>query len=543
MCYPISNALKEAERNVINLNQKQRIILDHLNGTSNRQIASKMHMSKDTINKYVNEYDKKRAEILALDPGADQGEIIQAFVEEPKYDSSGRTPKKITEDVEAAVEECLRLNAAKRATGMRKQEMKKIDIYEYLRNNDYDISYSTVKRLTRRIEERHEEAFIRQEYAPGDVCEFDWGTVKLDIGGTEYRNYQMAVFTAAKSNDRYAKLYVAQDTAAFQESHADFFQYCHGGFHTMVYDNMRVAVRKFVGLTEKEPTVALAELSLYYGFRFRFCNIASGNEKGHVERSVEYVRRKVFSGPGNDCYETLADANRYLARECVKLNLREVSNGTVPAEIFEEEKKYLLPAMPKFESCIKSDGHVDKYSTVVVAGNHYSVPDTLVGKKVNIRLYTDKLIIYYDGSIVASHERSFLPHDWKIDIYHYLRTLKRKPGALRRSAALLQSDTMVKEIHERYYTTDARTFLEVLELIYEKGVDTVAAALKHLEVLSPIDLSACKVRVICESTETERQKSTEKKPGCDRLSMKAKSTLPQYDLLRKLLASAEGVAV
>jgi transposase len=535
--------LKEAKKDVINLNQKQKIIMDHLDGVSNRQIASKLHMSKDTVNKYVNEYDEKRAEILALDPSADPNEIIQAFVEEPKYDSSSRTSKKITEDIEAAVEECLRLNAVKHFTGMHKQEMKKIDIYEYLQKNGYDVSYSTVKRLTRSIEGRHAEAFIRQEYANGDVCEFDWGTVKLNIGGTGYRNYQMAIFTAAKSNNRYAKLYMTQDTAAFQESHADFFQYCHGAFHTMVYDNMRVAVRKFVGLTEKEPTVALTELSIYYGFRFRFCNLASGNEKGHVERSVEYVRRKVFSEPGADCYETLADATRYLTQECTKLNLREISNGTVPAEIFEEEKKYLMPAMPKLESCIKSDGHVDKYSTVVVAGNHYSIPDTLVGKKVNIRLYTDKLVIYYDGSIVASHERSFLPHNWKIDIYHYLRTLKRKPGALRHSTALLQLDTVVKEMYERYYTSDARTFLEILEITHEKGVEPVAAALKRLEVLSPTDLSACKVQIICENAETECQKDFEKKPGCDRLSMKSKTTLQQYDLLRKLQASSDVVAV
>lgn len=54
---------------------------------------------------------------------------------------------------------------------------------------------------------------------------------------------------------------------------------------------MKVAVKRFVGRQEKEPTEALLKLSTYYGFAFRFCN---GNEKGHVERSVEYIRRKAF---------------------------------------------------------------------------------------------------------------------------------------------------------------------------------------------------------------------------------------------------------
>lgn len=435
---------------MISLNRKQQIIMDHLAGVSNRQIAAKMHISKDTVNKYVKEYDERRAELLTCDASLDQKEIIQAFVEKPQYDSSGRKPKKVTPEVEAAIEECLSLNAQKRVMGMKKQEMRKIDICEHLRSKGYDISYSTVKRLTREIELRHEEAFIRQEYEPGQICEFDWGTVKLDIGGTGYRKYQMSVFTPAKSNNRFAMLFQAQDTAAFQEAHAEFFQYCHGVFHTMVYDNMRVAVRKFVGTTEKEPTVALTELSLYYGFSFRFCNVCRGNEKGHVERSVEYVRRKAFSAPGRDCFETLEAANRYLRTECVKLNLREISNGQIPADGFEEEKQYMLPTMPNFESCIKSENSVDKYSTVIIAGNHYSVPDTLVGKRVAIRVYSCQILIYNGDQIVATHPRSFQAHDWVINIYHYLRTLKRKPGALSGSTALLQSDALVKQIYDTY---------------------------------------------------------------------------------------------
>ena len=62
----------------------------------------------------------------------------------------------------------------------------------------------------------------------------------------------------------------------------------------MVYDNMRVALAKYVGRHEKEPTVALLQLRGHYGFSHRFCNAYRGNEKGHVERSVEYIRRKAF---------------------------------------------------------------------------------------------------------------------------------------------------------------------------------------------------------------------------------------------------------
>lgn len=48
---------------------------------SNRAIASILHLSKDTVNKYVNEYNGKRDELLRMHPNMDASEIIQAFIE------------------------------------------------------------------------------------------------------------------------------------------------------------------------------------------------------------------------------------------------------------------------------------------------------------------------------------------------------------------------------------------------------------------------------------------------------------------------------
>jgi transposase len=518
---------------VVTLTRKQNIILKHIEGMSNRSIAKELHMSKDTVNKYVTEYEKQKSELLLMNPEADPEELIQAIVEKPKYNSDNRKPKRVTPGMIKAIEECLEINEWRRANGMSKQQMKKIDIHEYLINKKkFNISYSTVKRLVKSIENRHREAFIRQEYDYGDVCEFDWGTVKLNIGESGYETYQMAVFSPAKSGYRSAMLFKAQDTAAFQQCHAEFFDYCKGNFKMMVYDNMRVAVKKFVGLHEKEPTKALTELSIYYGFNFRFTNIYRGNEKGHVERNVEYIRRRVFSEPGCDKFDSLADANRFLAMGCMRLNSQPMSNGAIPLEVFQEEQKHLLPHLPKFESCIYSENRVDKYSTIMVSQNHYSVPDTLVGKMVSVKTFTDKIIVYHNNNIVAVHDRSFRLHDWKIDICHYLRTLYKKPGALRGSTALLQADTQIKYIYEHYYSGDAKTFLQILEIIYEKGTDVVTEALRELELLSPMDMSADKLRVICEHNQEKKNCITVS--YTDHLTEKSRNTLSVYDRLAAL---------
>ncbi len=56
---------------MIDLVIKQRIILAHIDGMSNRAIANLLHLSKDTVNKYVNEYNEKREELLRMHPDMD----------------------------------------------------------------------------------------------------------------------------------------------------------------------------------------------------------------------------------------------------------------------------------------------------------------------------------------------------------------------------------------------------------------------------------------------------------------------------------------
>lgn len=62
----------------------------------------------------------------------------------------------------------------------------------------------------------------------------------------------------------------------------------------MVYYNMRVTIKRFVGC-DKHLTDILIRMSTFNCFSFRFCNARVGWDKGHVERSVDVVRRKAFS--------------------------------------------------------------------------------------------------------------------------------------------------------------------------------------------------------------------------------------------------------
>ena len=72
---------------------------------------------------------------------------------------------------------------------------------------------------------------------------------------------------------------------------------------------MRNVVNKFVGRSEKVLNEDLINMALYYGFKINVTNCFSGNEKGHVEGSVKFIRNKVFSKDYRFVSEDVAKAS------------------------------------------------------------------------------------------------------------------------------------------------------------------------------------------------------------------------------------------
>src|SRR6056297_1138794 len=481
---------------MIRMSTKQKIILlRYRDGYSERRIARELGINRETVRRYLTEYRKAR-EKLYDESEADEV-LIEEIVKIPKYDSSNRENKKFTDEISREVDRLLQANEEKRSRGLHKQVMKKIDILEHLQKQGYDIGYTTVCKQINRKQVNRREAFIRQVYTPGDVCEFDWGEVKLEIRG-KLQTLCMAVFTPAMSNYRYAILFHRQDTAAFLQAHVLFFEHVGGVYKTMVYDNMRVAIRKFVGPSEKEPTEALLKLSLYYHFDFRFCNIRKDNEKGHVERSVEYIRRKAFSP--KDSFVSLEEANKWLLATCNRLNsyFNRFTKGKRPLELFNQEQAYLYPAPPKFDCAILDQSRVDKYSTISYSTNRYSVPDHLVGQMVDIKIYPEKLICYHHSNKVCVHERQYERHGWHIVLDHYLGTLYYKPGALAGSQALKSASENVRSVYENYFKKSPKDFVELLLFSREHKYEftDIEKAIDRLKDICPGDISLDKIKAV-----------------------------------------------
>lgn len=421
-------------------------------GISSRKAAGLCSISRTTGEKYYRKFKENRA-CLAADPSWENSQMmIEECLSPPAYDTSNRHPRKFTPQVDALLDQILEDEDEKtRLLGpSHKQQLTCIQIWELIKDAGFDIGLSTITKKVKEKRNRHKECFISQQYDPGDRFEYDFGEVKLMIDGRKQTLY-LAVMTSPWSGYRAAYLYENQKSQVFYESMIRFFHEVGGCFKEGVYDNMRNVVSKFIGRNEKEIHSELLRFAHYYGFRINVTNAFSGNEKGSVERSVEVVRNRSFALKYQ--FDSLEEARVWL-ETC----LADLNKDTK----WKEEQPFLIPLLPDCEAALIADRTVNKYSLISVDGNQYSVPDSLAGKKVRVKIYSETVKVYYEHSQVAERRRiNGEKQKTCFDIRHYLSTLRKKPGALRNSAAL-KAEPELKSIYDNYFSEKPREFIEIL---------------------------------------------------------------------------------
>jgi transposase len=97
-----------------------------------------------------------------------------------------------------------------------------------------------------------------------------------------------------------------QSLENFLEAHVEAFSAFGGAPRVMLYDNLKAAVLARRG-DDVQFNPRLLELAAHYHFAPRPCRPARGNEKGRVERAIQYIRSSFFAARP---FTTLEDFNR-----------------------------------------------------------------------------------------------------------------------------------------------------------------------------------------------------------------------------------------
>ncbi len=121
-----------------------------------------------------------------------------------------------------------------------------------------------------------------------------------------------------------------------------------------------------------------------------FCNVASGWEKGVVEKNVQDSRRRIWIDAAKVKFGSFTELNAWLADRCRALwqEVRHPEHDQFSvAEMLEHERAHLMPMPVPFDGYVEKPARVSRTCLVAVARNRYSVPCELFGQMVSTRLY------------------------------------------------------------------------------------------------------------------------------------------------------------
>jgi transposase len=353
-------------------------------------------------------------------------------------------------------------------------------IFERLRDeHGYAGGITQVQEAVARARLRSKEVFLPLSHPPGRA-QFDFGEAVVVIAG-DRRKAALGLMTLPYSDVYFLSAYPRECTETFQAAHVAAFGFF-GAVPTKTdYDNTTIAVAKIVG-DERHLTREFLRLKSHFLFDQRFCRVARGNEKGHVETHVGFARRNLLVPIPS--FESWAAFNEYLAAACYADLFRHVRGkpGTKAERLVDDVAAMLALPAESFEARRVESAQANSLSLVRFDANDYSVPTDYAHHEVLCHGGVDELRILSGTEVIATHTRSWRREEVFFDYRHYLALLERKPGALDHARPLegLQLPecfaTLRRRLEADLGREGTREFIKVLRLLERATVSELAGA-------------------------------------------------------------------
>lgn len=439
--------------------------LKEVEGLSQRQIATKLGISRNTVSKYLKNNTAPTT-------------VLRKNVYGTK-DYSPET-KRVIPIIDQWLEDDLK--------NWKKQKHTAIKIFRRLQDEyDFKGSASNIRKIVAKRRQQIQEAFIPLDFQLGHQFQFDWGEADIILQGRKQRIFLFCVQLSA-SRIRFVRAYLHEKQEAFLDGFVHAFEFLGGVPTEGLLDNLKTAVLKILQGRDRLEQESFIGLQAHYVFKAEFCNPASGNEKGRVEGTVGYIRRNALVPLPE--VQSVKELNDYLIDWCLK----EAGRTHVPnksetvLEMWEKEKEYLHPLPTNsFEACKLISCKVNKTSLITVETNRYSVPSSYVGQAVWAKIFVDRVIVVAQNRVIAEHTRSYDRNQMITVLDHYLEVLLKKPRAIRDAHAF--QSTEIPDIFKRFHlkmreqegSVGDRKFIRLLLLHRDIGMDNLTEALLEAE--------------------------------------------------------------
>lgn len=355
----MANQLKMATQNAIVVLKTQNL--------SNREIARRLGISRNTVNHHLLKTDSNGAK---APPGAEAPKDLCSH-------ASRSHCQAFAEVIEAKVQQDL---SAKRIH------------QDLVTEHGFTGSYYSVRRYVGTLQQSRPLPFRRMEAPPGQEAQIDFGTGApiITAAGKRRRTHVFRIVLSC-SRKAYSEAVYHQTTDEFLRCIENAFWYFGGVTKTLVIDNLKAAV---VRADWYDPDIhpMIRSFAEHYGTVILPAKPYTPRHKGKIERGIDYVKANALKGRS---FESLVQQNTLLLHwEKTVADTR--LHGTTRRHVgqsFQEIERPALGALPHERfACFKEaqrsvhrDGHVE------VAKAYYSVPPEYLGQRLWVR---------WDGRIV-----------------------------------------------------------------------------------------------------------------------------------------------
>lgn len=280
-----------------------------------------------------------------------------------------------------------------------------VRVHEELSAEGISIPYSTLTGYCRRegIGVKPIKRSGRYEFEPGEEMQHDTSPHRVMVGG------KMLLLQCASVVLCFSRMLYAQAYTTFNRFYCKVFlteairSFFRGAAKRCMVDNTSVVIASGTG---KNAIVApeMVAFSDRFGFVFVAHEKGDANRSARVEGPFYYIERNFYPGR---TFEDLSDLNRQLSDWCARKSHRFITDLQArPIELYQTERLHLEPLplyIPEvydlYSRMVNLEGNIQLHT------NRYSVPDELLGQRVQVRESIDKVRIYRGHKLVAEHRR------------------------------------------------------------------------------------------------------------------------------------------
>ncbi len=277
------------------------------------------------------------------------------------------------------------------------------------------------------------EVFFPQEHAPGHRGLSDFtamGELRITIGNAPFAHI-LYHFVLAFSHWEHAEVVESGESfEALSKGLQNALWQAGGAPQEHRTDSLSAAFKNLAG--EEDFTTRYTALLAHYGMAGTRNNRGLSHENGSVESSNRYLKEAIEQALLLRGHRDFVDRLAYedFVREVVMRRNRR----NAAAFRIEREQLHDLPAR-RTTDFVEEEARVTRCGTFTVRAILYSAPSRLIGHRLKVRLYSDRLDCYLSGALVLTRARGTRsPSNGRgrmLDYRHFIDALKRKPQAFK----------------------------------------------------------------------------------------------------------------